>query len=337
VEPRADNATKHATANRSARSVPGIASDALGSYLSAIGHEALLTADEEYALFARLHRLNRWRDDVDGQMRRMSADAEVGGPVASRNMRGRRRRHAALVAATDAVRRQIIESNLRLAVAIAKRFQTRGISLSDLVQEANVGLIRAVDRFDHERGVRFAAYAAWWIQQSVGLAIMTQARTIRLPAYLQERQRQLRRIAADAPATASVSELAEKSGMTAEQAWRALRAEIDTVSLDLPVSPESRMTVGEAIEDAQTPRPDESAERSELSERVERMLATVEPRARHILRLRYGFDDGVSRSLQEVGDTMQLSRERVRQIESSAFERLRIKGDLEVLREYAVS
>jgi RNA polymerase primary sigma factor len=301
---------------------------AVGLYLARIHRVPLLSAEEELGLFTRLHALRRWQNRLREGLERSGVMCSGDAPVLTcddARLRLRVRRLRAVGAAAEAVRNRIVEANLRLAVAMAKRYQNRGVCLPDLVQEANLGLIRAVERFDHRKGVRFGTYAAWWIQQALGLAVANTGRTVRVPAYLQEWQRRLHNARERSAGTEDVplAALARSAGISERQARRALVTDRETLYLDAPTSADTRRTLSATLPDATTPRPDEEAERAELSQAVESALAHVDERTARVLRLRYGFDDGVPRSLQEVGDILHLSRERIRQVESEAFQRLR--------------
>lgn len=308
--------------------------DAVAVYYTEIGRIPLLTPDAERATFARLERLRRWRDALREtlEFRGVSFDGDRPLPPENPSLQERVRRYLALTKAVEKVRGSIAQANLRLAVVLAKKYQGRGLSLADLIQEANIGLLRAIDRFEVRRGVRFAAYAAWWIQQALGIAIFAHGRMVRLPAYLQERQRRLRLAMESSHKTTTVAELADSLGITSVQAQRALDADVDTLSLDTPLSFHSRATVGELLAAPRERQPDCLVEYAEMVEHVERLFADLDPRTEKILRLRYGFEDGVARSLQEVGEVMNLSRERVRQIEKRAFQRFRTRGNIAQLR-----
>lgn len=311
--------------------------DTVAIYYSEIGRIRLLTPEEERAVFVRLDRLRRWRrslrETLEAQGAEFSDERQPLFTGDDTRTRERIRRYVTLAQAVDVVSASIVRTNLRLAVAIAKKYQGRGLTLSDLIQEANIGLLRAVEKFDVLRGVPFAAYAAWWIQQALSVAILGQTRIVRVPTYLQDRQRRLRAARETSPSSATLDDLAESVGITPNQAQRALDADMDTLSLDAPLSSQSRATVGEFLAERDDRRPDSLVERAELVEHIERLFDSVDPRTERILKLRYGFEDGVSRSLQEVGDELNLSRERVRQIELTALQRFRSRGNVERLRD----
>ena len=305
----------------SAVGVTGPREDALTAYLNDIGRLPLLSREEERALFERFNRLrDAWRQAQDP----LGSEAESGS--AHRRLVGH---HRSLTTAVEDVRRDLIRGNLRLPVTIAKGFCGRRLSMADLVQEGTLGLIRAVEKFDVERGVRFSAYASWWIQQAIRLAITTHARTVRLPAYIQQWQRKLRQ----ADDGSEIASLADRVGISPDQARRALAADVETVSLDGPAL--GTGTLADLLEDRGALRPDRVAEESALREEIESAFMSLDPRTARILRLRYGFEDGMSHSLQEVGKTLALSRERIRQLEAAALDRLRHPARAARLRDFA--
>jgi RNA polymerase sigma factor (sigma-70 family) len=305
--------------------------DIVSIYLNEIGRIPLLTPDEERRAFARLDNARRRRKSVAEDLRAVRKQGDDEAPTRERALR---RQYRALSEIADQTTRAIINANLRLPVAVAKKYQGRGLSLPDLIQEGTLGMLRAVDKFDRARGVRFAAYASWWIQQRIGLAIANQGRTVRVPTYLQEWQRKLRQCRANGMGSESVERLATEAGLTIEQTKRAMDAEMETISLDAAASPTTTAAIAETIEDVDRPRPDAISEGVAMREAVETALGDLDPRTARILRLRYGFEDGVDRSLQEVGKVMRLSRERIRQIEAAAFDRLRHPSRASYLREF---
>ena len=224
--------------------------------------------------------------------------------------------------------REMIERNLRLVVSIAKRYSGPGIQLSDLIQEGNLGLIRAVDRFDYRRGYKFATYAAWWIRQNITRAVQQHGRTIRLPLHISEMVNRLARISRDLVQEfgrePSVEELAARMDLPVEK----VRMFLDisrrghTVSLETPIGDED-VQLGDFIADQSVPFPDEIAMRRNLVELARTAIGTVAPREEHVLRRRFGIGDQEEHTLQEVGDELGLTRERIRQIESAALAKLR--------------
>jgi RNA polymerase sigma factor (sigma-70 family) len=309
----------------------GPSADIVSIYLNEIGRIPLLSADEERKAFERRRSARQRRKHVADELRALRASAQP----ATAAERGRlSREYRALSRIIEHTTRGIIKANLRLPVAVAKKYQGRGLGLPDLIQEGTLGLLRAVEKYDHKRGVRFAAYAGWWIQQRIGLAIANQGRTVRVPTYLLEWQRKLRQCKANRLGSGSVESLAKAAGLTVDQTKRALDADTETVSLDACLSPSSVGPIAETIEDVDGPRPDQVTENAAMREAVEAALEELDARTARVLRLRYGFEDGVGRSLQEVGKVMRLSRERIRQIEAAAFDRLRHPSRASCLREF---
>ncbi len=228
-------------------------------------------------------------------------------------------------AGDDRARQHLIECNLRLVVSVAVKYQGQNVPLADLIQEGNIGLMRAVDKFDYHRGYKFSTYAIWWIRQAVMRALDNQARTIRLPAYVIAKSgrcdlaaRQLRQ---DLHREPSLEEVAQVSSMTPVQVEGLLELSLEPLSLDVPVNDEPRSPLlRDAVED--TGQPD--VLRDLISdEEFELLLRRLSPRERHVLRLRFGLDDGYPRTLREIGEQLSVTRERVRQIEAEALERLR--------------
>ncbi|HLX56672.1 MAG TPA: sigma-70 family RNA polymerase sigma factor [Ktedonobacteraceae bacterium] len=224
-------------------------------------------------------------------------------------------------------RRTLIESNLRLVIAIARRYTSTGVPLIDLIQEGNLGLMRAAEKFDYRRGCHFGTYATWWIRQAVSRAAGEQSRLIHLPEHVATRLRKVRRIAA---------QLSQENGLDPlpEQIADACNIDLDEVidllgiieqpvSLDAPVDDEARYSLGDTLEDSAAPAPAETASQHLLGEELHRALALLTPRERSVITLRYGIGDGRSRTLLEVGKELGISRERVRQLEVVALMKLR--------------
>ena len=234
-------------------------------------------------------------------------------------------------AGDDDSRQQLIECNLRLVVSVAVRYQGQNVPLADLIQEGNIGLMRAVDKFDYRKGYKFSTYAIWWIRQAVMRALDNQARTIRLPAYVIAKSgrcdimaRQLRQNLQREPL---LEEVAQAASMTQSQVEELLELSMEPISLDLPVNDEPRSPLlRDAVEDATQP---DVLEDMISDEEFDLLLKRLSPRERTVLRLRFGLDDGYPRTLREIGERLSVTRERVRQIEAEALDRLRrlVKDD----------
>jgi len=226
----------------------------------------------------------------------------------------------------------ITKGNLRLAVYIAQKYKDRGLPLPDLIQEANIGLINAVDRFEYRRGAKFSSYASWWIQQAIGCAIANQARTIRLPAYMVEILRKVTRASErfrkEKQRRPTDEELAEITELPLQTLKKLSASATNVDSLDAILWEDKRERMVDFIADARVPSPEQEVTKNCLKEELEKTLKTLPPREEQIIRLRYGIDDGYARSLQEIGSMLHLSRERIRQLETRALNSLRhpIKG-----------
>ena len=236
------------------------------------------------------------------------------------------------------LRHRIVKANLRLAICIAKKYQDKGLSLLDLIQEANTGLMNAVERFDYHRGVPFGAYASWWVQQAIVHALANQGRTIRLPAYMVETLRRVSRIREKFSQThhrePNIEELSQLAGITPALTRKLPYFATQSVSIDKPLEIESSRTLTQVLVDTDAPSPEESTLQQQMRDEVGQAIARLPEREAQILRLRYGFEDGMSHSLQEIGEMLNLSRERIRQLEKRALETLRHPSHSERLREH---
>jgi RNA polymerase primary sigma factor len=234
-------------------------------------------------------------------------------------------------------RRKLIESNLRLVIAIARRYVNTGVPLIDLIQEGNLGLMRAAEKFDYQRGCHFGTYATWWIRQAVSRAAGEQSRMIHLPEHVATRLRKVRRMAAQLSQENGLDPLPEQiataCNMHVEEVIDLLGIIEQPVSLDSPVDEETRYSLADTLEDLNTPAPADTASQHLLGEELHRALAFLTPRERAVITLRYGIGDGRSRTLLEVGKELSISRERVRQLEVVALMKLRGLSGSAALRE----
>lgn len=297
--------------------------DAVQHYLQEIGRVSLLTAAEEIELAERIERGNEAEA-------RLASATEL-------TPRERCELLKAVQQGEDA-RRHLIQANLRLVVSIAKKYVGRGLSLLDLIQEGNIGLMRAVEKFDYHKGNRFSTYATWWIRQAVTRAIAEQGRTIRLPVHMSESVGQVKRIA-DRLAQSlerqpTAEEIAMALGQPVERIQRVLEASRRPVSLETPVGDEGEHTLGDFITDEELPTPGEVAAQKLLRRDLCAALDQLNERERRIIDLRYGLVDGRRRTLEEVGRVLGMTRERARQIEAEALRRLRSPEVGQHLRDY---
>ena len=239
---------------------------------------------------------------------------------------------------SKAARNELIEANLRLVVNIAKRHIGKGMFFLDLIQEGNLGLMKAVEKFDYRMGYKFSTYATWWIRQAITRAIADQARTIRIPVHMVETihkvSRATRQLLQELGREPTTDEIAERLEMTGERVREILKIAQDPVSLETPIGEEEDSHLGDFVEDTDTPSPAETASYSLLREELCNVLRTLTPREEQVLKLRFGLVDGRSHTLEEVGKEFDITRERIRQIEAKAFRKLRHPSRAKLLRDY---
>lgn len=309
--------------------------DSIRLYLQEIGRIRLLRADEEIELarkIAELLQMERVREELSEQLERDPHDSEWAEAVELPLPTFRYRLHIGRRA-----KEKMVQSNLRLVVSIAKKYMNRGLSFQDLIQEGSLGLIRAAEKFDHEKGYKFSTYATWWIRQAITRAIADQSRTIRLPVHLYETISRIKKttklLSQEMGRKPTEEEIATRMEMTIEKLRFIAKSAQLPISLETPIGKEEDSRLGDFIE-SDNETPEDQVSKNLLREDLEKVLDSLSPRERDVLRLRYGLDDGRMKTLEEIGQIFNVTRERIRQIEAKALRKLRHPNRNSVLKEY---
>ena len=299
-----------------------LTSDGVRMYLREIGQVDLLTGDDERRLAqiieAGQHAARRIDDGVDDpvEVRRLMREVQRG----------------------ERAKSELTQANLRLVVSIAKRYSGRGMQLLDLIQEGNLGLMRAVEKFDHTKGFKFSTYATWWIRQAITRSIADQARTIRIPVHMVEHMNRVirakRQLHQELEREPSIDELSARVQLEPDRVRELLRISLDPLSLDSPIGEEDESNLADFIEDASADGPADAATRTMLTQAVGDVLNELSEREQEIVRLRFGLDGGQAKTLEEVGREFGVTRERIRQIEAKTLAKLRHPQRSQRLREF---
>ena len=306
--------------------------DPVRMYLKEIGKVPLLNPDEEIVLAQAMAAGAEAKARLDElQEQREAGETPAVTPEEEAELRKAFKKG-------ESAKQKLAEANLRLVVSIAKRYVGRGMLFLDLIQEGNLGLIKAVEKFDYEKGYKFSTYATWWIRQAITRAIADQARTIRIPVHMVETINKLiresRQLLQELGREPLPEEIAERMGISVERVREILKISQEPVSLETPIGEEEDSHLGDFIQDQNVPVPAEAAASNLLRDQLNEVLDTLTEREQKVLRLRFGMDDGRARTLEEVGKEFQVTRERIRQIEAKALRRLRHPSKSRKLKDY---
>ena len=308
--------------------------DPVRMYLKEIGKVPLLSADEEIEYAGKIEdgaAAAEKLKDIEKMLE--SAEGEE-----KEALEKEKKELGYVIADGDAAKQKLAEANLRLVVSIAKRYVGRGMLFLDLIQEGNLGLIKAVEKFDYRKGFKFSTYATWWIRQAITRAIADQARTIRIPVHMVETINKLirvnRQLLQDLGREPLPEEIAEKMDIPVERVREISKISQEPVSLETPIGEEEDSHIGDFIQDDNVPLPAEAAAFTLLKEQLVEVLSTLTDREQKVLRLRFGLDDGRARTLEEVGKEFNVTRERIRQIEAKALRKLRHPSRSRKLKDY---
>lgn len=308
--------------------------DPVRMYLKEIGKVPLLTAEEEIFLAKEMEDGAVAQEKIDilkGRMENASEEEKA-------ELEEEIRTQSEIAEKGADAKKQLAEANLRLVVSIAKRYVGRGMLFLDLIQEGNLGLIKAVEKFDYRKGYKFSTYATWWIRQAITRAIADQARTIRIPVHMVETINKLirvsRQLLQELGREPTPEEIAEEMSMPVERVREILKISQEPVSLETPIGEEEDSHLGDFIQDDNVPIPADAAAFTLLKEQLVEVLGTLTEREQKVLRLRFGLDDGRARTLEEVGKEFNVTRERIRQIEAKALRKLRHPSRSRKLKDY---
>jgi RNA polymerase primary sigma factor len=306
-----------------------ISDDSVRLYLREIGKIPLLTSEEELALAQEIVANRDELEEVTTKIKDGEATAAELAKLKARSVK------------LSKPKDKMAEANMRLVVSIAKRYSGRGLDFLDLIQEGNTGLLRAVEKFDPDKGFKFSTYATWWIRQAITRAIADQARTIRIPVHMVETINKLlrtqRRMTQELNREPTIEELAKELEMEPEKVEYVIKIKQDITSLDAGVGRDGEdedSTLSDFIEDEENERPEDSATKQLLKEQVQSVLSTLSDREQKIIKMRFGLENGKSHTLEEVGQEFAVTRERIRQIEAKALAKLRKHKDAKKLHEY---